>query len=103
MDQYDRHSRRRLMEKVVEHRLASAERDREQARLMGYPDEGTRIRRPLLVLVVIIVFTTLVVVALASIVGPADERQPETLRLGWGTVTHDVTLVEPAVWWSPEP
>ena len=103
MDQYDRNSRQRLMEKVVEHRLESAERDRERARLMGYQDEGTRIRRPLLLLVVIIVFTTLVVVALAAIVGPADERQAETLRPGWGTVTRDVTLVQPPAWWSPVP
>lgn len=101
MDQFDRGSRQRLMEKVVEHRLASAEREREHSRLMGYQDEGTRIRRPLLMLVVIIVFTTLVVVALAAIIGPPDERQAETLRPGLGTVTRDVTLVEPPAWWSP--
>ncbi len=91
------------MEKVVEHRLASADRDRDQARLMGYADEGIRVRRPLLLLVVLIVLVTLVVAALAAMGGPADERRAETLGPGWGTVTREVTIVQPPVWWSPEP
>ena len=100
------------------HWLVFAEPDPDEARLLGYADDGTRIRRPLLVLVGVILLVVVLTVAVLSIAQPAAEAPPRVdepawgtatdadnraAEPAWGTATDDDTLVRPPAWWSPEP
>ena len=100
------------------HWLVFAPRDPDEARLLGYPDDGARIRRPLLVLVGVVLLVVVLTVAVLSIAQPAAEAplQVDEPAWGtatdddthvddqaWGTATDDDTLVRPPAWWSPEP